>query len=548
MGNCSATGCEGKHRYQHKYNTLGACCNATTCTSCKGSGVIQKLKYCNFCQNHCNGETVHQKMIIDDVTSIVQNTQGFVVPVFETLMNQKETLKKKYEKTQQQIKMLEVESQQTINDLQLENKRLVQNLSDLQQRNKRCYVRKEVIEYNHKDTQTIVIRDEIKEKQTEIGDAMNVHKERLEEWNTSTVKLQEQFKNEGGDDEKKEADKTIGDLLHKYVTCMKLLTVQKSRNEDVAEHVISLSKSKKALKEILKQYTLNQQSSQQRYNELSATYNNLKSQREHLQSQVENMVKEIDKITEEENDTNQQKCTSLDTMNVSGAEKAQYDELLKECKSLIAKYNAFDNAVDDKSKEIHARFGAKWIEHEKGWKQWNVDDIMCWIKYLMHGNKIKTSQELDLELVAKEMTKQKFTGKSLPNIEKNDLKLFGVTVFEDSQQVYGMIRKLVEKYPDVVMCEDGNGIEGGVQITSPGVTIPKEYLCPISNTIMMNPVVYDGVTYDRDTLTEYLEKHKKTPGSDEPYDEDENMLKNRKLKQKIDAFLSVHPNFQNEGV
>ena len=60
-------------------------------------------------------------------------------------------------------------------------------------------------------------------------------------------------------------------------------------------------------------------------------------------------------------------------------------------------------------------------------------------------------------------------------------------------------------------------IEGQVDIDT--VSYPNEkksidnkYLCPISQEIMKNPVIaYDGITYEKDNIINYLKEYYKTP-------------------------------------
>ncbi len=257
---------------------------------------------------------------------------------------------------------------------------------------------------------------------------------------------------------------------------------------------------------------------------------------------------EINQITDEENKVNKEKCEMLDNLNVSVVEKENFDVLLRKCKSLTSKYSEFQNNVEDKSNELEKYFVDKWDGHEKVWPQWDVNDIICWIKYLIHDKKIQLSKDVDLQKIEREMNMQKITGKSLEEMEKNDLKLFGFVVFDDMKQLYKRIRELVSKYPDINdKLHVADGGEGQILMTAQ-VQIPKEYTCPISGKIMFDPVLYEEITYDRNNFIEHVEKYGILPGSDQKYDKTEPLFKNIKLKQKIDAFLNVYPQFINEGL
>eukprot|EP00485_Elphidium_margaritaceum_P008165 CAMPEP_0202685048 /NCGR_PEP_ID=MMETSP1385-20130828/706_1 /ASSEMBLY_ACC=CAM_ASM_000861 /TAXON_ID=933848 /ORGANISM="Elphidium margaritaceum" /LENGTH=62 /DNA_ID=CAMNT_0049339293 /DNA_START=41 /DNA_END=229 /DNA_ORIENTATION=+ len=59
---------------------------------------------------------------------------------------------------------------------------------------------------------------------------------------------------------------------------------------------------------------------------------------------------------------------------------------------------------------------------------------------------------------------------------------------------------------------------------------------------MKQPVqIFDGYTYEQSAIEQYLNQHKKSPVTNEPCDDDDICFTpNRKLKQKIDAYLAVH--------
>eukprot|EP01083_Nonionella_stella_P084855 234985_1 len=60
---------------------------------------------------------------------------------------------------------------------------------------KRGYIRNEVVERKVRDKSEITIRENVKQKQTDIDDGMGVHVNRLTEWNDFSNRLQNQFEN-----------------------------------------------------------------------------------------------------------------------------------------------------------------------------------------------------------------------------------------------------------------------------------------------------------------------------------------------------------------
>lgn len=56
-------------------------------------------------------------------------------------------------------------------------------------------------------------------------------------------------------------------------------------------------------------------------------------------------------------------------------------------------------------------------------------------------------------------------------------------------------------------------------------------------------IIYDNKTYERKNIMQYLKQNGKAPKSDEKWDEHDVLIKNKKLKQKFESFLSVNPQF-----
>eukprot|EP01084_Bolivina_argentea_P123534 218914_1 len=379
------------------------------------------------------------------------------------------------------------------------------------------------------------MRKEVKQKQMRIDNAMDIHVNILKEWNDHLQQEFEKAKNMmQQNDESKQNDHVmpVAELLKSFIKSTDAVRVQQSRVDDIAEHIISVIQSKKELKTLLKNY--DSDTTEQKYKELSEqSYTEL---REQFYEKVTNMNKEINELVKREKNIND----NLNKFLVSLVEKEEYEALLTKCKSLATKYHEFETSVDSNMNNLQEIFQQQWDKHEMKWTKWSVDDIICWIKYLIHDNKITLSKSVDLDAVAEQMRIQQFKGKSLSKIEKNDLKLFGIGLFDDYVQIYEQIQLVINKYPNIEDTKEFKCPLSGKIMMDPIVVIPEEFKCPISGKMMMDPIVYDGVTYDRDNFMEYVKKH--NPGDED--DIVEWMFTNRKLKQKIDAFLKVNSQFK----
>jgi ribosomal protein S25 len=68
--------------------------------------------------------------------------------------------------------------------------------------------------------------------------------------------------------------------------------------------------------------------------------------------------------------------------------------------------------------------------------------------------------------------------------------------------------------------------------------IPEEYICPVTQDIMVDPVIaQDGHTYERKNITEWVEKHGTSPITREPLSKDI-IIPNRVLKSQIEQYLA----------
>ncbi|ETO03443.1 WD repeat, SAM and U-box domain-containing protein 1 isoform 1, partial [Reticulomyxa filosa] len=122
----------------------------------------------------------------------------------------------------------------------------------------------------------------------------------------------------------------------------------------------------------------------------------------------------------------------------------------------------------------------EWNELEKRWSTWNSQDISIFVGYTLKCNKLKMNE------YNKIIKGKKINGMSLLTMSKNDwMDLFHFDMFLQVCVVYDSFNQICVKYP----IDSNEGIPHD---------IPKEYLCPLSKSIMKDPVIApNGITYDR---------------------------------------------------
>ncbi|ETN97214.1 hypothetical protein RFI_40317 [Reticulomyxa filosa] len=117
---------------------------------------------------------------------------------------------------------------------------------------------------------------------------------------------------------------------------------------------------------------------------------------------------------------------------------------------------------------------------------------------------------------------------SLSKMSKNDLMdIFRFETFLQACAIYDLFNEICKKYPMIVIDSDKNVAKQ---------VIPKEYLCPLSNSIMEDPVIaLNGITYDRSSI---INQYKNIPNySSLMTDENLELFPDYALRQNIQKFL-----------
>lgn len=87
---------------------------------------------------------------------------------------------------------------------------------------------------------------------------------------------------------------------------------------------------------------------------------------------------------------------------------------------------------------------------------------------------------------------------------------------------------------------------GGGKKTQSNKDISEDFLCPITQQIMFDPVVAaDGETYEREAIETHLKKSDISPLHGEAL-EDNSLRPNRKVKRQISAFLDDNPDYKED--
>ncbi|ETO07416.1 hypothetical protein RFI_29976, partial [Reticulomyxa filosa] len=156
-------------------------------------------------------------------------------------------------------------------------------------------------------------------------------------------------------------------------------------------------------------------------------------------------------------------------------------------KKVLKGFNEFNNKLQKLIEENQNWIEKEWGELEKIWSKWNSQEIAIFIVHTAECKKSKINQYNEI------IKEKKIDRISLSKMSKNDL--MDIFRFETSLQacaIYDSFNEICKKYPINVIDSDK-----GVAKQA----IPKEYLCPLSNSIMNDPVIaLNGITYDRSSI------------------------------------------------
>ncbi len=225
---------------------------------------------------------------------------------------------------------------------------------------------------------------------------------------------------------------------------------------------------------------------------------------------------------------------------------------------VIASYHGFDEMVSEETLPfLETKTRVDWETFEEKWWKWTAEDIVFWWKWhpkIIHFTKYKYGDE-KCEGIIKEMKSQEISGKCLDKLDKATLASFGIASFEDRVEIVDAIKAMCTRFPKII---DYASSEGGNYTSMPKATkeIPKEFICPLTNKIMEEPVraVIDGCVYERHAILQYLEQKRESPktkkklherikGKDIP----KTLLPARRLKNDIELYKAENPSLFGYG-
>ncbi|ETO04223.1 hypothetical protein RFI_33175, partial [Reticulomyxa filosa] len=165
----------------------------------------------------------------------------------------------------------------------------------------------------------------------------------------------------------------------------------------------------------------------------------------------------------------------------------------------------------------------KWNELEQKWSKWNSQEIAIFIGHTLECQKSKLNQFHDI------IKKNKIDAISLLNLSKTDLmSIFNFETFSQACTIRDSFTEICKKHPIDMIDSDKDVRRQYI--------IPKEFICPLSKSIMKDPVIAsNGITYDRSSI---INQYQNIPDySSLMTNEKLELFSDLSLKQKIERFL-----------
>jgi len=398
---------------------------------------------------------------------------------------------------------------------------------------------------------------------------------------------------EADEEEEDDLESTGYALLEDYRQCLAVMDEQNNRLEQVSKNVVSLLSKQATFLQSIAEWKEKEISGKSEFTQLLQQYNEIKFERMKLQDEMAQKVEQCNKKIDDENALNKKKCNKENELNAMHLEMKQFELMSKECKQLIEEYNEFVQQNSENIRTLNKHLRAKWNEFEQSWFQWNAKDIMAFIHYKMQWicNGVQLLN-MDLQHIEANMVKQDICGLSLKTLDKADLYSLGFTNYQLRCRIFDHIRMLRAKYPAPKLvlgtssrlsaltptAGSANGSRKELDIsddaqqtytvldddhkaypannangkhhrsdsdssnasTTGGNIIPSKFVCPITKNLMSDPVMaFDGYTYERTAIAQYLHKHRKSPKTGKEA-HTLCLFPNLQLQQEIDAFRIVN--------
>ena len=319
---------------------------------------------------------------------------------------------------------------------------------------------------------------------------------------------------------------------------------------NVSHSIYIWTRTQKTIAHVRAEIETNRKTNQETLHKLDVTQEEYEKERENLIkcfNNCQHASKDINKYTNTIN-----KCEK--TLSKNEKDLSIYNEKKQLLTRTIGVYRKFESENYKTIEIIRKNYALKWTKFESIWYKWNVEEVLLYFKYKTNRlepsgdsvgddckEKAENADNINWDKIKKTMNAEKFKGKYLVTIDKNDLKSFGFDNFVIRKGIYQIIQNLCQKYPipkEKYQEECEGQVCTGVSSNDENGSIDKKYICPLTNKLMKNPVIaFDGQCYEKEAIIDYFKKSKESPITKEKIDDVEWAISllygNKSLEQEI---------------
>ncbi len=245
------------------------------------------------------------------------------------------------------------------------------------------------------------------------------------------------------------------------------------------------------------------------------------------------MFSKCNELIYRENSLKINKYESKGHLSTVNKELEKYEKSLAKEEAIFKSFFEFQKRVFKKTLPFLIGKAKKdWQIFEKKWWLWEAEDIVFWwkrhpeiVRNLFESNKY--DDEKCAEIIAK-MEENGIKGENLDKLDNESLVTLGINDLNEQRDILKVVKFMCSTHPKDMGANVG---------------IPPEFICPLTNQIMDEPVeaLVDGFIYEKTAILKYLQENRESPKTKKKLskrikDIAGTLLPADKLKVDIEAF------------
>ena len=267
----------------------------------------------------------------------------------------------------------------------------------------------------------------------------------------------------------------------------------------------------------------------------------------------------------------------------------EFKQLIATLNQCMMNFHAFSQDINHYGPKLIEKYRLQWQLKEKEWYKFTIPELIAWFAFNIdikfnsnsnhnsnngsttNNNEINNTSNngngdsdngnnnnnisrpnINFKTISKNMAKMKFKTHHLAVVTKSDLKEIGYDNDNVCNVLYMAAHAMCDKYPipkEIDIENDNNSPDYSSESSNnkndfsglSNAVIDSKFKCPITNMPMKNPVIaFDGCTYERNNIINYLRQHRKLPNSCVRVPDVENAIQllftNQQLQRQIDQW------------